>query len=70
MSDNPTYTTRTDAIHHQIIVPIEASGVARDAEAEFDVDAIADAVLGGYADGYAQTVTADEFWDVVSQHIR
>lgn len=70
MNDTPTYTTRTDAIHHQIITPIEATGVVQDAAAEFDVDAIAHAVLAGPADGYTQTVTADEFWDVVSKHAR
>lgn len=70
MSDNPTYATRNEAIHRQIIAPIEATGVVQDAKAEFDVDAIADAVLAGHADGYAQTVTADEFWAVVSRHAR
>lgn len=62
------YTTRTEAIAREIIEAIEATGVVNDAYAEFDIDAIADEVLGDYEDGYALTVTTDEFWDAVAKH--
>ena len=62
------YTTRTEAIDREIIEAIEATGVVEDAHAEFDIDAIADEVLGDYEDGYALTVTTDEFWDAVAKH--
>lgn len=62
------YTTRNEAIDYEITRPIEASGVVENAHAEYDIDAIADEVLGDYEDGYALTVTTDEFWDVVAKH--
>ena len=60
------YTTHTEAIQREIIEPIEASGVAT--AAEFDIDAIADQVLGSYEDGYACQVEHDDFWQIVEQH--
>jgi len=63
-----TYATRAEAIQREIIDPIEASGEVSDARAEFDVDAIADEVLGDHAAGYAPIVDADEFWRVVERH--
>lgn len=62
------YTTRTEAITREIIEAIEATGVVEDAHAGYDIDAIADEVLGDYEDGYAPTVTHDEFWDAVAKH--
>jgi len=60
------YTTRDEAIEREIIAAIEAGGVAgRD---EYDVDAIADEVLGGFEDGYAVKVDDDEFWQAVERH--
>lgn len=64
--DMSTYSTRDEAIEREIIAPIEASGVVADARAEYDVDAIADAVLGDYDDGYACIVDDDDFWAVVA----
>ena len=59
------YNTRTEAIAREIIEPIEAG----DAKAsEYDIDAIADRVLGGHADGYALKVTEEEFWDIVAEN--
>ena len=61
-----TYTTRDEAITREIVTAIEAGGVAtRD---EYDIDAIADEVLGDYTEGYALKVDADEFWTVVARH--
>ena len=60
------YTTRNEAIATEIVEAIEATGVAT--ASEYDVDAIADEVLGGYDEGYALTVTDDEFWTAVERH--
>ena len=65
-----TYTTRAEAIQREIIDPIEASGEVADARAAYDVEAIADEVLGDYAQGYACLVDADSFWWVVERHAR
>ena len=61
------YTTRNEAIEREIIEPIEAGEATRD---EYDIDAIAGAVLGTYAEGYALTVDADEFWEIVARHAK
>lgn len=66
--NNTTYTTRDDAIDAEIIKPIEASGVVEDARAEFDIDAIADEVLGDYEQGFTCTVDEDAFWEIVTAH--
>ena len=70
MTDRTRYSSRDEAIQRAIIDPIEASGEVRDASAEFDIDAIADEVLGDYADGYAPKVDLDEFWRIVERHAR
>lgn len=59
------YTTRTEAIAREIVEPIEAGDATA---AEFDVEAIAGEVLGGYDEGYACVVEAEEFWAVVARH--
>lgn len=64
-----TYTTRDDAIYWEIIRPIEASGDVTDVRAEFDIDAIADEVLGDYDDGYACQVGDDRFWEIAMAHL-
>ena len=63
-----TYTTRDDAIAAEIIRPIEASGEVTDARAEFNIDAIADEVLGDYDEGYTCIVGEDAFWAIVAAH--
>lgn len=62
------YTTRTEAIAREIIEPIEAGGNAT--AAEYDIDAIADQVLGSYEDGYAAQVEHDEFWQIVADNAK
>lgn len=64
-----TFSTRDEAVA-KIVETIEASGVVEDARAEYDVDAIADVVLGDYDQGYAQQVDEAEFWTVVAAHER
>lgn len=57
-----TYSTRNEAITREIIEAIEVDDASAD---NYDIDAIADAVLGDYEDGYRIKVDEDEFWDVV-----
>lgn len=59
------YTTRTEAIDREIIEPIAASAASA---AEYDIDAIADEVLGDHAAGYACQVTPEQFGAVVAEH--
>lgn len=47
-----TFSTRNEAIYRQIIEAIQGSGEVTDAAAEYDIDAIADVVLGDWEDGY------------------
>jgi hypothetical protein len=67
-----TFTTRTDAIQY-IVASIEATDEVKDAHAEYDIDTIADQVIGDYASGYAiaedDTYIA-EFWAVVAAAAR
>lgn len=60
-----TYTTRDEAIYREIIEAIEAGDATRE---EYDIDAIADRVLGDYEDGFALKVEESEFWDTVAAH--
>lgn len=57
-----TYSTRSEAITSEIIEAIEVDDASAD---NYDIDAIADAVLGDYEDGYRIKVDEDEFWDIV-----
>lgn len=66
---NHTYTTRDDAIYWEIIRPIKASGEVTDARAEFDIDAIADEVLGDYNEGFAYMVDESRFWEITMAHL-
>ena len=63
--ENRTYTTRTEAIDHEIIEAIEAG----DANAtEYNIDAIASQVIGDYEDGFALKVDESEFWGIVAEN--
>ena len=63
--EKATYSTRTEAIEREIIEAIEAG----DAKAEdYNIDAIADVVIGSYEDGYALKVDESEFWGIVSDN--
>lgn len=63
--EKATYTTRDEAIEREIIEVIEAG----DANAnEYNIDAIADAVIGDYEDGYALRVDENEFWGIVANN--
>ncbi|HET7355544.1 MAG TPA: hypothetical protein VFJ09_02605, partial [Nocardioidaceae bacterium] len=46
------FASRTEAINRQIVEAIQGSGEVTDAAAEYDIEAIADEVLGGYDEGY------------------
>ena len=74
-----TFTTRTEAIA-SIIEAIEDGGAVADARSEYDIDSIADAVIGYHSDKTPEGATiassvhfyidADEdaFWDAVADH--
>lgn len=62
------YSTRSEAIQREIIEPLEASSMVADAHESFDIDAIADDVLGRYEDGYAVTVDEETFWASVAEN--
>lgn len=61
-------STRSEAIQREIVGPIEASGVVDDAWEEFDVESIAEEVLGDFASGYVPTVDVETFWQVVESN--
>nr|DAU86728.1 MAG TPA: hypothetical protein [Caudoviricetes sp.] len=63
--EKATYSTRADAIEREIIEAIEAG----DAKAEdYNIDVIADVVIGSYEDGYALKVDESEFWGIVADN--
>ena len=57
-----TYTTRCEAIQHEIIDPIEKAKNINACEV-FNINAIAYQVLGDHSQGYARRV--DTFWAIV-----
>lgn len=61
-----TYSFRDHAIQFEIIDAIEAGGI-NDARAEFDIDAIADEIIGDY-NGFACKVDEESFWEIVADH--
>ena len=63
------FTYRNDAVA-DIITTIESGNWVTDARAEYDIEAIANAILGDSTTGYAQTVDADEFWTIVEANAR
>ena len=76
------YETRDEAVLREVVEPIEATGVVKDAYEHCDVDAIADAVVVFCAgrdgncgvcqrrrSGYVVDGAVD-FWAVVEQHER
>lgn len=62
------YTTRTEAIQAEIIDPIQSSEAVTDAAAEYDIEAIADEVIGSYGQGFVAQVGPDKFWTIVANH--
>jgi len=56
------FATRDEAIERVVVASLG------DHADDYDVDAIAAEVLGDYEDGYAQTVTTDEFWQIAAKH--
>ena len=61
-----TYSFRDHAIQFEIIDAIEAGDI-NDARAEFDIDAIADEIIGDH-NGFACTVDEERFWEIVADH--
>jgi len=68
MTKNNIYAFRDHAIECEIIEPIEASGVIPDARAQYDIEAIANEVIGVLKDGFACMVDPEHFWEIVEAH--
>lgn len=63
--EKATYTTRTEAIEREIIEVTNAG----DANAnDYNIEAIADLVIGDYEDGYALNVDESDFWGIVADN--
>lgn len=65
--EQATYTTREEAIEREVIGVIEAGDATRD---EYDIDAISDAVIGDFEEGYALKVDEATFWDIVADNAK
>lgn len=63
--EQATYTTRTEAIEREIIEVIEAGDASIN---DYNIDAIADAVIGDHKDGYALKVDESDFWGIVADN--
>lgn len=63
------YSNRNEAITREIVEPIQ-NGDVTDAYEAYDVDAIADRVIGDYEDGFSCTVDESEFWAIVEAHAK
>jgi hypothetical protein len=61
------YSTRNEALHWEVVACIN-NGMA-DAD-DYDVEAIADEVLGGWKEGYAMQVSTEDFWAIVAKYAR
>ena len=68
MSAHEIYPTRTVAIRFEIVKPIENRVISDTTVIEFDIDAIADEVIGKFEDGYARMIDEDRFWGIVASH--
>jgi len=64
----PSYPNRATAIHFAIVKPIKDWIIPASVVTEFDIDAIADEVIGKSEDGYARTVSVERFWGSVAKH--
>lgn len=64
------YDTWNEAVSELVFLPI-AAGDVDDAEAEYDIDAIARETIERREDGlYGSSVDVDEFWQIVERHAR
>jgi hypothetical protein len=68
------YPARRDAVHAHVYEPLVAGVCTLDEDGaivDFDVEGIADAVLGHkWGRGWYCKVAADEYWDIVAKHSR
>lgn len=65
--ETATYTTREEAIEREIIEVIEAGDATSE---DYDIDAIADAVISDYEDGYVLKVDESDFWGIVADNAK
>lgn len=66
-----SYTTLEDAVHAEIIAPLEALGTVKNAREEFDVEALTEILISRRVDSYGRLrfscpVDEDLFWHIVS----
>lgn len=66
----PTYLNRAIAIQFEVVKPIKdwITPLPIAVATEFDIDAIADEVIGKSEDGYVRTVSVEQFWKIVTKH--
>lgn len=66
----PTYLNRAIAIQFEVVKPIKdwITPLPVAVATEFDIDAIADEVIGKSEDGYVRTVRVEQFWKIVTKH--
>lgn len=60
-----TYTTRTEAIEREIIEVINAGDASAN---DYNIEAIADLVIGDYEGRYALKVDESDFWSIVADN--
>lgn len=65
--EKATYATREEAIEREIIEVIEAGDATSE---DYDIEAIADAVIRDYEDGYVIKVEESDFWDIVADNAK
>lgn len=68
-----TFKTRAEAVRYIERCIEESSGGPADARGEYDVDGIAEDVIGDYESGYAieddlDSGAVDDFWQSVERH--
>lgn len=63
------YSNRNEAITREIVEPIQ-NGDVTDAYEAYDIDAIAEKVIGDYEDGFTCQVDESEFWAIVEAHAK
>ena len=63
------YSNRNEAITREIVEPIQ-NGDVTDAYEAYDIDAIAEKVIGDYEDGFTCKVAESEFWAIVEEHAK
>lgn len=69
---SPRIFATSDDVHTEIVTALESSAEVADADAEFDIEAIADEcfVYDAAAGGFVQSADTVEFWASVERNAR